>query len=399
MTNTRGKPLNLKGIARLPDDRWRVRVTIRHPSTKKQISRERTVDGDLNDARAAREELHKEMMWEVGTEALAPGADAPISRRSTLAAYGHAWLTSKGARLKASTRDRYVQTLAHHILPPLGERRLQDITRRDIEAWCAETEEAKQPNGKPYARDTVEGWWRVLTAIVRDACSEHGLADPTSRVTPPQIDSEPVREQGTYSHDEVGLLLRTLREHWSQWYEEAYICAFTGARAGELYAVTWPQVHFDRGVIEIDRAHWRGEVATPKTRKGKRTVALTTRMVSMLRDRRARMVRTQAKGLEQGLVFPNVHGGMRLPGALKDVLIEASKVAELPFPCTPQVLRRTFNTRLLEAGVDRIVIRSMMGHTREEMTERYAGVRVELKRAAALALEQACEADLDEDRE
>jgi integrase len=305
-------------------------------------------------------------------------------------------MADRGSRLKRSTRERYVHTLAHHILPPLGALRLEALSRRDVEAWCADVEDLKQPSGKPYARDTIEGWWRVLTAVLRDACAEFGLPDPTVRVRPPQVDTEPVREQGTYSHEEVGRLLRTLREHWPQWYEEAYICTFTGARAGELYAVTWPQVSFERAVIEIDRAHWRGEVGSPKTRKGKRTVPLTKRMVGMLRARRARMVREQAPGLEEGLVFPNVHGGMRLPNALYTVLVEASALAELPFKCTPQVLRRTFNTRLLEAGVDRVVIRSMMGHTSEQMTERYAGVRVELKREAALVLERACEVGPEE---
>ena len=53
----------------------------------------------------------------------------------------------------------------------------------------------------------------------------------------------------------------------------------------------------------------------------------------------------------------------------------------------PQVLRRTFNTLMVEAGVDRIVLRSQMGHCSEEMTERYAGVSVEAKLAAVRRLE------------
>ena len=52
------------------------------------------------------------------------------------------------------------------------------------------------------------------------------------------------------------------------------------------------------------------------------------------------------------------------------------------------MLRRTFDTLLISAGVDRIVLRSMIGHTTEEMTERYAGVRHEDKRAAVLRLVQ-----------
>jgi len=54
-------------------------------------------------------------------------------------------------------------------------------------------------------------------------------------------------------------------------------------------------------------------------------------------------------------------------------------VVEVSIKVTPQVLRRTFNTLMLLAGVDRVVLRSQMGHCSEEMTERYAGIRNEAK--------------------
>jgi integrase len=38
---------------------------------------------------------------------------------------------------------------------------------------------------------------------------------------------------------------------------------------------------------------------------------------------------------------------------------------------TPRVLRRTVNTLMVGAGVDRLVIRSILGHSSESMTETY----------------------------
>ena len=38
-----------------------------------------------------------------------------------------------------------------------------------------------------------------------------------------------------------------------------------------------------------------------------------------------------------------------------------------------KVLRRSFNTNMVRAGVDRIVLRSIMGHTTEALTARYYG--------------------------
>ena len=61
-------------------------------------------------------------------------------------------------------------------------------------------------------------------------------------------------------------------------------------------------------------------------------------------------------------------------------------IAELPVRATPQVLRRTFNTLLLEAGVSEVVLRAQMGHTTRAMTERYAGVHIGRKQDAVEAL-------------
>jgi integrase len=80
-------------------------------------------------------------------------------------------------------------------------------------------------------------------------------------------------------------------------------------------------------------------------------------------------------------------GGYREPSSLNRPICAAIKAAGLDQRVGPQVLRRTFNTLLLAAKVDRIVLRSQMGHCSEEMTERYAGVPVDLKTAAVRRLE------------
>ena len=87
-------------------------------------------------------------------------------------------------------------------------------------------------------------------------------------------------------------------------------------------------------------------------------------------------------GLKENWVFPTEDGGMRLPQSAVKVYDLAREAAHLDQRVGPQVLRRSMNTALLRAGVDRITLRAMMGHTSETMTERYAGIDIDLKRAA-----------------
>lgn len=92
----------------------------------------------------------------------------------------------------------------------------------------------------------------------------------------------------------------------------------------------------------------------------------------------------QHPGLHGNWVFPSDKGGMRLPQSSHKAFNLATEKAKIDQKISPQVLRRTMNTMLIRAGVDRIVLRSMMGHVSEEMTERYAGVDPRDKREAIL---------------
>jgi integrase len=127
---------------------------------------------------------------------------------------------------------------------------------------------------------------------------------------------------------------------------------------------------------------------TPTKTGAPREVALTYSLVTLLRDHRRRLIEGQHIGLSSGLVFPSRVGSHRFPNSLEKVFKKAATATEIAFRVTPQVLRRTFNTLMVQAGVDRIVLRSQMGHCSEEMTERYAGVGIESKREAVARLHQ-----------
>lgn len=155
---------------------------------------------------------------------------------------------------------------------------------------------------------------------------------------------------------------------------------------GELFALQWADVDEARGRITIRHAHRRGTLGSTKT-DDPREVALTPGMADVLRAHRRSQLAVQHPGLERGLVFPADTGGFRGPESLHKPLGRAGQAAGVDVKVGPQVLRRTFNTLMLLGNVDRIVLRSQMGHCSEEMTQRYAGVPVAAKQLAVLDLE------------
>lgn len=98
------------------------------------------------------------------------------------------------------------------------------------------------------------------------------------------------------------------------------------------------------------------------------------------------LVRHQDRRLHSELVFPSAQLTPRTTGSLRKALEAARVAARIDQEISPLVLRRSFNTLLLELGTDAIVLRSQMGHSDSTMTARYAGVHMTSKKAAVEGL-------------
>jgi len=101
----------------------------------------------------------------------------------------------------------------------------------------------------------------------------------------------------------------------------------------------------------------------------------------LLEAHRRAQLEAQHPGLELGLVFPTAKGTPHKGTPLNVVLREACK--SLGFPrLSPHGLRRTYNN-LLRQVAEGAVVRSIVGHTTEAMTEHYSVISLNEKRAAA----------------
>ena len=116
------------------------------------------------------------------------------------------------------------------------------------------------------------------------------------------------------------------------------------------------------------------------------TVPMAPLLSDVLKAHRRAQVERPGLCLATGLVFQSYRGTPRSTGSLKKTFVALGVHHDYGQSIGPQVLRRTFNTLLLAAQVDQITIRAMMGHTSAAMTQRYAGVRMDEKRAAVLNL-------------
>ncbi len=366
------------GVFRLKGGGWLVQATQRSGDGRR-VYRRQVLPAGLTLAEAARKRAELVLNLAEGIEhGVVEEVSAP---RNTLSAYAEQWLARKSTRLKPSVEALYLAVIGRRVLPVLGEHRIDALTRSDLVGWVAWAEAQETRAGRPYAQDTLRQWWRVLRVLVKDAAAETGIPDPTYRVEQPRSSRTGVREKATLTGAQLRQLLAVVERAHPRWHAEAFLMAFSGVRPGELYALEWNDVDEASGVIHVCRSVWRGQAGKTKT-DDPREIALTEPILRVLQGHRQRMIRDQHPGLEAGLVFPADTGGYRGSEALRGVLLDSARRAKIPFRVTPQVLRRTFNTLMLEAGVNEVILRAQMGHATEEMTSRYAGVHAEAKQEA-----------------
>jgi integrase len=161
-----------------------------------------------------------------------------------------------------------------------------------------------------------------------------------------------------------------------------HVLALTGQRWGEVSGLLWPDIDLEAKTARIERTNWRGELQPrPKTSAGRRTIALSKPLPELLDAHRRRQLAAQHPGLKLGLVFPTAKGTPHKGTPLNGVLRKAC--ADLGFPrLSPHGLRRTYNN-LLRLVAEGVVVRSIVGHTDEAMTDHYSVVSIGEKHTAA----------------
>src|SRR4051812_13672415 len=234
---------------------------------------------------------------------------------------------------KPSTLRDYGNVVTSRLLPAFGAMRLEDISTEMVEAWRADLGAGR---GKPLTNRTRNKSLTILGAVMDRACKVYGLpANPVRGV-------EKLRERydatrfAFYSPEEVHALVRAAASEQDG--AVFLTAAYTGLRRGELIALRWRDVDFERSAIRVAGSYANGQLTEPKSGRG-RVVPLVPEVAEVV----ARQSQRDDATAEDDLVFAGEAGGYIDGSALRRRYVAAQERAGLR-KIRFHDLRHTFGT-------------------------------------------------------
>jgi len=313
--------------------------------------------------------------------------DRPLGDRLTFGMFAESWLTGKERKLAPRSLKRYGELLRVHAVPTLGRIPLSKLRAESIDALLISKGATLSPRTVHHLRAVIRSVLQSALKLRLVRLNEATLTDAPRVATAPVRATEP---------EEAFAIIDAVRGDRS---EALYVIAlWSGARLGELCALTWRDVDLDSGTIAIRRTlglgrDTKGEpIFAPgaKTKKSVRTIWLPTMAVTALREHRKRQLaeRLATRGWrDYDLVFTTtigtpLDGGDVLRSFRK--LLKAAGIPAMRF----HDLRHAYATLSLAAGDDLATVSANLGHASVVMTANvYAHVLPRTKERGAARLE------------
>ena len=182
---------------------------------------------------------------------------------------------------KPSTRSSDRSVINTHILPAFGDLHLHDITPEAVQTFYAKLKETISPKSKePYEEKTA---WNIISTMrsIWNSALDWGYVQEKI-FDHVRLKTRSTREGRCFSPAECVRILEAAPEPYCTFY---WLAGEAGPRAGELCELRWPDFDFngETGSILVKRSVWRGHVTEPKTKKGRRPIALSKALTTRLR--------------------------------------------------------------------------------------------------------------------
>ena len=269
-------------------------------------------------------------------------------------AFYHAYIADMSKRLRKNTVENKKYIIELKILPYFGQKKLNEITPRDIRMWQSTL---LKENYKETYLKTINN---QLSAMFNYACRFYGLSQNPCKLAGSMGKSK-ADEMEIFTKDEFETFLNCLYDK-PESHLAFEILFYTGMRVSELLALTIGDIDFSNKTIVINKSLHRVKgvdiVSEPKTPKSNRVISIPAFLSEDIKDYLNRLYDTDP---DNRLFSYNKHyldnefrRGLKSSGIQKNLHIHS--------------IRHSHTALLFELGYNILEIRDRLGHEKVETT-------------------------------
>jgi integrase len=265
-----------------------------------------------------------------------------------LSSFVEVYLKDKEVELKQRTLRNKRYMFETHVIPYLGNKKMNEITASDILAWQKAVKDSKD-----YSDAYLRMLQNQVTALFIHAQRIYYLKDnPCKRVK--KMGRSDNRSLNFWTLEEYRKFIDTF-DKGSMHYLMFELLFWTGMREGELLALTKSDIDVGQMTLRINKTYFRlhGEdvITTPKTDSSIRTIDLPKFLVDEIQDYWSKLY----KHPSDARLFPVV------AEALQHVMARHIKKAEVK-KIRVHDLRHSHCAYLINQGVQPLIIKERLGH-------------------------------------
>lgn len=308
----------------------------------------------------------------------------PKNEKLTFAEWLNHWLEVYAKPVvKTSTYVGYETAARLHIIPSIGKVKMCSLTTGVFQEFFNEKSAAGRADGKDggLSAKTLRNIYNMLHLCLKSTVNDGIIVkNVIENVRLPKCD---IKEERVLSIEEQDKLISAARTDKNISTFGIILLLFTGMRRGELLALQWRDVNFEKRSVLVSKtlnrlpdysesgAKTKIVIGTAKTSTSRREIPLLDRIFEELLLYKERQKKAMAaKGLlqtEDTYIIANRNFSVFEPKGFDNLVKRIERDSGIK-SANIHSFRHTFATRCIESGMDILVVSHILGHAQASTT-------------------------------